>query len=417
ANVFDYGEDEHYFIVMEFIEGRDLAQVMAADGAMSPARAARIGTQVCDALAHAHAASVIHRDIKPANILMSADDRVKVTDFGIARAAGDSTLTAAGSVLGTAHYLSPEQASGDPVGPASDQYSVGVVLYEMLTGAVPYSGDSPVVIAMRHVSEEMPPPSAVNPDVPPALDAAVQRATTKNPAERFEDAAALGTALRAAVDEASPVPIPAAPVAAAGPARRDRKTNKGPTSLLTPPDGTGTGTGAGGRFAPDRLDPRRVGRAVILFFAALVAVVLILLLIRLATADEEEPAGSQRRPAQDSAATDESSPQEAAPEMVQIPSDLVGDEADEAAAELSGLGLDVLSEDSSSEDYDEGLVIASNPAPGADVQVGSTVTLTVSAGEEDVAEDDDDERGPPDHAGQPGKPPKQPKDKDEDDDD
>ena len=133
---------------------------------------------------HAHSAGVVHRDIKPANIIVTTrlaapdgtrGERVKVTDFGIARAVGDSTLTATGSVLGTANYLSPEQASGGTIGPAADQYSTGIVLYEMLVGVVPFTGDSPVAIAMRHMSDKLPPPSTLNPDVPEALDAIVMR--------------------------------------------------------------------------------------------------------------------------------------------------------------------------------------------------------------------------------------------------
>src|SRR5918996_1147233 len=164
------------------------------------ARAARIAAQVCNALAHAHAAGVVHRDIKPANIIIGASDRVKVTDFGIARAVGDSTLTATGSMLGTAHYISPEQAAGSPAGPSSDIYSTGIVLYEMLVGTVPFTGDSPVAIAMRHMADERPPPSTVNPGISLGFDEIVRRATSKDASDRFPDAQAMADALRRALD-------------------------------------------------------------------------------------------------------------------------------------------------------------------------------------------------------------------------
>ncbi|MGH8881279.1 MAG: protein kinase domain-containing protein, partial [Stackebrandtia sp.] len=197
AGVFDYGEDEgKHFIVMEHVPGRDLSQVIREDGPLDSDRATSITAQVCDALGHAHAAGVIHRDVKPANIIVTDDGRVKVTDFGIARAVGDTTLTAAGSVLGTAHYVSPEQAGGERVSGASDIYSLGIVLYEMLTGSVPFTGDSPIAVAMRHLSDDVPPPSELQSEVPAHLDDAVARATAKEPTDRFPTAEEMAAALR-----------------------------------------------------------------------------------------------------------------------------------------------------------------------------------------------------------------------------
>ena len=201
ANVFDYGEDHgKHFIVMELVEGRDLARLLREEGPMNAGRAAGIAAQACEALGHAHLAGVIHRDVKPGNVMVGDDDRVKVTDFGIARAQGDTSLTATGSVLGTSHYLSPEQAAGGSIGPPSDVYSMGCVLYEMLTGAVPFTGESPVGIAMRHVSEEVPPPSSLAADVPPAVDDVVAKATAKDPKDRFADGRDMAAALAHAGD-------------------------------------------------------------------------------------------------------------------------------------------------------------------------------------------------------------------------
>jgi eukaryotic-like serine/threonine-protein kinase len=197
ATIFDYGEDgDRRFIIMELVPGRDLGAVLAVDAPMESARAAAITGQVADALAYAHDAGIVHRDIKPGNVMVQDGDRVKVTDFGIARAAGDASLTAAGSILGTVHYMSPEQARGDAVGPASDIYSLGVVLYEMLVGAVPFTSDFSVSVALRHVSDDIPVPSTINAEVSPHLDAIVARATAKDPSDRFPTAAAMSAALR-----------------------------------------------------------------------------------------------------------------------------------------------------------------------------------------------------------------------------
>ena len=192
VSLYDYGADDGtYFIVMEFIEGRPLDDVIRTEGALMPERAAEIGSDVAQALQRAHAAGLVHRDIKPSNIMITGSGQTKVTDFGIARAMAaerEQTMTQTGMVIGTAAYLSPEQAQGNPVDVRSDVYSLGCVLYEMLTGAPPFTGDSPLSIAYKHVREEPTPPSRVNPDVPTALDAIVMKALAKNPDNRYDTA-------------------------------------------------------------------------------------------------------------------------------------------------------------------------------------------------------------------------------------
>src|SRR5689334_2339267 len=175
--VYDWGEEQGtYFIVMEYVEGRSLADILRTEGPLHPQRAAEIASDIAAALGFAHRNGVIHRDIKPGNVLVSPNGQVKVADFGIARALGaaaEENLTQAGSVMGTATYFSPEQAQGLALDPRSDLYSLGVVLYEMVTGRAPFTGDSPVAIAYKHVQEQPPRPRNVNPDVPVALEAII----------------------------------------------------------------------------------------------------------------------------------------------------------------------------------------------------------------------------------------------------
>jgi beta-lactam-binding protein with PASTA domain/tRNA A-37 threonylcarbamoyl transferase component Bud32 len=186
VSVYDRGEAEGtYYIAMEVIEGRSLKELIMTRGPLPIAQALAYTHEILDALRFAHRHGIIHRDIKPHNILIG--ERLKVTDFGIARA-GASQMTEAGSIMGTAQYLSPEQARGAPVTASSDLYSAGIVLYEMLTGKVPFSGDSAIEIAMKHLNDPPKPPSKIRPEIPDELDAVVLRALSKNPEDRYQTA-------------------------------------------------------------------------------------------------------------------------------------------------------------------------------------------------------------------------------------
>ncbi len=196
--VYDRGEwDGTYYIAMEYLEGRTLKQLLQERGCLDPDEAIDIATQILRALRFAHRRGVIHRDIKPHNVIVDDDGAATVTDFGIARA-GASDMTQTGSIMGTAQYLSPEQAQGHAVSAQSDLYAVGVVLYEMLTGRIPFDGESAVAIALKQVSETPLAPSAHNAAIPPALEQAILRALEKDPAARFADADELIAALEAA---------------------------------------------------------------------------------------------------------------------------------------------------------------------------------------------------------------------------
>jgi beta-lactam-binding protein with PASTA domain/predicted Ser/Thr protein kinase len=188
VSIYDRGEgDGRPYIAMEVVEGRSLKELILQRGPLPIAEAVEYAKQILHAVRFAHRNGIIHRDIKPHNILLGAEDRLKVTDFGIARA-GASQMTEVGSIMGTAQYLSPEQARGAPVTAASDLYSVGIVLYEMLTGKTPFNGDTPVEIAMKHLNEAARPPSELRPEIPPELDQIVLRALAKDPHERYQTA-------------------------------------------------------------------------------------------------------------------------------------------------------------------------------------------------------------------------------------
>jgi serine/threonine-protein kinase len=205
ANVYDYlQEDGRPGIVMELVDGETLAQRLAREGALPPADAIAIGVAVLEALAAAHEAGIVHRDIKPANILLPVTGGVKVTDFGIARSLSDTQLTSTGTVLGTAHYSAPEQVRGEPSSPATDVYALGVVLYEMLSGARPFDADTAIAVAMKRLNEDPAPLRALAPQVSLATEDVVMRALARAPSARYETADAMGEALAASANAPAP---------------------------------------------------------------------------------------------------------------------------------------------------------------------------------------------------------------------
>ncbi len=204
VQVFDWGRDDgEAYMAMEFVDGQNLREILSARGRLDVATASRITWQVCEALEHAHKAGIVHRDIKPENILVTADGRVKVADFGLARALAESRATQAGMVLGTAAYLAPEQVQGQDVDHRADLYALGIVLFEMLTGKAPFVADTPAAVAYRRVNEDVPPPSLQAHGVLPALDAVVKKASARDPGDRYTTAAAMASALHDAVPGAA----------------------------------------------------------------------------------------------------------------------------------------------------------------------------------------------------------------------
>ena len=344
VSLYDYGSDDSdYYIVMEFIDGRGLDEIIRAEGPLLPERAGEIAADVARALERAHAQGLVHRDVKPNNIMITSYGQTKVTDFGIVRALGgdsEATMTQTGMVIGTAAYLSPEQAQGAPVDARSDVYSLGCVLYESLTGQPPFSGDTPLSIAYKHVREHAEPPSSLNPDVPEALDAITMKALAKNPENRYSSAKEMREDLER---YASGQRVSATPLLAG-------------TTAVAPAAG-GTQVMSRDEIAYDDEDEPGRRRAAVYVIAALVILGLFALLAWLVANNMFG-------------------------EQVRVPK-VVGLEENEATEKLEARGFEVEVDERPSK-KEEGIVVAQDPAQGEEADEGSTVTIFVSTGPRQV---------------------------------
>ena len=270
--VFDFGEDASGpYIVMELVDGQDLGAILRENGPLAPRQAARVAAEVAKALHAAHVRGIVHRDVKPSNVLVGRDGRVKVADFGIARALTESQLTLPGTTMGSVHYFSPEQARGEAATVASDIYALGIVLFESLTGQRPFSGDGAAAVALARLTTTPPRPSALRPGVPAALDAIVLRAMALDPAARYATAAAMASALEGYLADPGAA---VAGAAVAGARRRSRRATKTVASAQArpnppvpyPPDAYARSVppaapvSTTGTPPPPPLDGRRAGR-------------------------------------------------------------------------------------------------------------------------------------------------------------
>jgi eukaryotic-like serine/threonine-protein kinase len=389
VQVFDRGEwDGTYYIAMEFLEGRNLKQVVRDHGALDPALAADIVLQILKAARFAHRRGVVHRDIKPHNVIVDDEGRAKVTDFGIARA-GASDMTETGSIMGTAQYLAPEQAQGQPVDARADLYSIGIVLYELLTGAPPFDAESPVTVALKQVSEDPVPPAQRNPAVSPALDAVVMRALRKHPDERFQDADAFIAALEDALTgrAVETVVVAEDPVAALEEADR-RNWGRLAVIALVVLALAAIAIGAWlllrpeTRTVPDVVGKRSGTAAQILQNQGFEVDVVP---IQSDTVPDDRVAGQRPEPGSEAdegslvTITVSSGPGEAPVPLVQ------GLPADQAADMLREAGFKSEQRREFSDTVKSGRVIDTSPTAGTSVRKGSTVTLVVSRGKEKVA--------------------------------
>jgi eukaryotic-like serine/threonine-protein kinase len=329
VQVYDFGrsEDGSAYMAMELVEGQNLREVLAASGRLRPALAARIAAQVCSALEAARKAGLVHRDIKPENILLTADGQVKVADFGLSRTMAESRATQAGVLLGTAHYVAPEQVEGKESDHRADLYALGIVLYEMLTGQTPFTGDTPLIVAYQRVRENVPSPSGKTGGVPPALDEVVRRATARDPAQRFVSAAEMGDALRMAVP----------------------RTDTGEVGGLVHPT-VAIPIGTQETINLGRRRGRRITRRGVIVIVAVLAVLLASIPILLRSFAH-----------------------------VEVPS-LAGKTKAAAEKSLHDAGFVVTSELENSPSVKAGLIIRTNPPGGTSARKGSTIQLIVSAG-------------------------------------
>ena len=350
ASVFDYGEvpadasgEPLAYLVMELVEGESLAHLLRRERRLGPELTLSILRQTAAALAAAHAAGIVHRDVKPGNVLVAPDGTVKITDFGVAWSASSVPLTGTGQVIGTAHYLSPEQVHGDKATPASDVYALGAVAYECLAGRRVFDGDSSVQIALSHIRAE---PDPLPADVPPQLRAVVEQALTKDPAHRFRD----GAALKAAVDRVTLAPHPTSP--------------------------TGTAVLPALPFAPAAApahQPAAKRRGVLwITLGALLAVAGVVLLLSL-LGDDDPTAGTPGTPSSSNAPAPSSSAPAPASTVTVRAEDFVGRPVDEVSAELVALGVQVELDPLATAEVPAGQVLAVEPT--GEVPLDGTVTV------------------------------------------
>ena len=367
VQVYDQSQGGMSFIVQEYVEGETLKDLIRRESPLDPRRAITIALQILAALRVAHQQGVIHRDVKPQNILMQPDGKVKVADFGIASAGGDTEMTEAGSIVGTAQYLAPEQARGLTVGPPADLYSVGIVLYEMLSGRVPFEGDTAVNVAMRHVQEAPEPLTDRNPLVPAALESVVMRALAKDPRERYQSADEMGIELDR-VRQGLPISDETAVIGAATlamtQAMRPPAAAAPAETMVAPPLPPRESAPRGG-------NPNRKRLWILL-------IVIGVLLLAIAVGAFAFTRGGSDGGGSTSATTSTSSA------LVEIPN-VVGRTQAEATTVLKDLGFDVLITQQASADVPEGQVIQMRPNAGGRVPTGTTIELQVSSGPNVVA--------------------------------
>ncbi len=352
VGVYDWGtQDNTYFIIMEYVDGPVLSKVLRDEGPLHPRRAAELASEVAAALGFAHSRGVVHRDVKPGNVILTSSGQAKVTDFGIARAmsAPEENLTQAGSVMGTATYFSPEQAQGLQVDQRSDLYSLGVVLFEMVTGRTPFTGETPLAIAYKHVQDQPPAPSTLVSGLPTGLEAVIMKLLRKRPEDRYANAEDLradlrrflnGQATLAEQERAAAVGTPTSAVAATGAAVAAAEP-----APVAEPD-------------PEPVDEEQSRTG--MYLGILVVLLVILAGVLFWFARSLGDGGK-----------------------VQVPA-VIGLTKDEATSQLNELGFKVLATEEPSDTIEAGRVLSQNPGPGSKTDKAATVKIAVSTGVEKI---------------------------------
>ena len=356
VEVYDVGEEDgNYYIVMEYIEGKTLKQLLQKRGALTLTEVIDIMSQLTDGLAHAHEAYIIHRDIKPQNIMIEDNGRIKITDFGIAMALNSTQLTQTNSVMGSVHYLPPEQANGKGSTVKSDIYSLGILMYELLTGSVPFKGDTAVEIALKHMKEKMPSVRKQNPTIPQSVENIILKATAKNPKNRYDSVREMYNDLQTALERDNEkrlvyeypendleetkviAPILKEPKKSVvdKPLEKEEKENND-DSILNEKD------------EKNKLPIILAGVLLVI----LIALALVYLLI--SNHDVKE---------------------------VKVP-DVAGLTLEEAIKEVEKRGLKYTTKDEENADIEEGVVIRTEPKAGSTKTKGSTITIVESSGKE-----------------------------------
>lgn len=362
VGVYDWGKDGNtYYIVMEYLRGTDLKSGIRSHGALDPKKVAQIGSQICGALSVAHNHEIIHRDIKPQNIMVLPDGNIKVMDFGIARAK-NSHLTQDNNVLGTAHYVSPEQTRGQELGPTSDLYSLGIVMYECATGRVPFDGDDAISVAMKQVSEQPVPPSQINPKVDADLERIILKCMEKDPANRFQTADELRSVLNNYLaGKATNVGEPTRVIAASASAPATKVMGEKTTAMPRPARqvaATARPAAASPSNTGSYENEKKGGKGKVI--AAIVAALAVLgVVVAFATGAFN---GTK---------------------TATVPN-VLNQEQEAAVSTVKKAGFDTKIEQSYSDDVDEGKVMEQTPDGNTEKEKGSTVTLVISKGAKPV---------------------------------
>lgn len=386
VNVYDVGDENGiYYIVMELVEGVTLKHYIEKKARLSVKEALTIATRICMGIEAAHNNHIIHRDIKPQNVIISKDGKVKVTDFGIAKAATSNTITS--NVMGSVHYTSPEQARGGFSDEKSDIYSLGITLFEMLTGRVPFNGDTTVAIAIKQIQEEMPSPREFVDDIPVSVEQIVMKCTQKSPDRRYQSMGELIADLKQALQNPEADFVKVAAVDELSATRNATKEEMDTIKKATGQTGENEITGKLPKANPnekdgeddDEYDPKmdRITTILAIAMGVVICVVAILLIGKTIGIFSQ---GRGNSSASDSTSTTISV---VSVEQIVIP-EVVGDNVDKAKATLQKKGLVAKVTYEESDDVEEGLVISSSPREGLKVEIGSTVELTVSAGKHSV---------------------------------